>query len=90
MSRKVLLALLLAGVLLAAPLVVRAEDDAEEYDDEDGDEGGAGGAAGEPSEKDVVVIGDKNWTDVIGKSKYALVSWFLGIFFLRGGEPSSV
>ena len=74
MSRKVLLALLLAAALLAAPMAARAADD-EEYDDEDGG-GGEGGGAGEPSEADVVVIGDKNWTEVVGKSKYALVSFF--------------
>jgi hypothetical protein len=81
MSRKVLLAMLLAGLLVAAPMAARAADDAdaadEEYDDEeDGDAGGDGGKGGE-DEKDVVVIGDKNWTEVVGKSKYALVSvWF--------------
>jgi hypothetical protein len=74
MSRKVLLALLLAGVLLAAPMVARADDAAdEEYDDEE--DGGDGAASGEPSEKDVVVIGDKNWSSVVGASKYALVSF---------------
>lgn len=78
MSRKVLLALLLAGVLLAAPMVARADEAAdEEYDDEE--EGDSSGG-GDPSEKDVVVIGDKNWTEVVGKSKYALVrpgAWVL-------------
>ena len=91
MSRKVLLALLLAGVLVAAPLCARAHGDHGDHADEeydDGEDGGEGAGAGEPSEKDVVVIGDKNWTEVVGKSKYALVSFLFsfcwwGVLFLR-------
>lgn len=81
MSRKVLLAMLLAGLLVAAPMAARAHgdhdaDDAadEEYDDEE--DGDSGAAKGGDDEKDVVVIGDKNWTDVVGKSKYALVEFY--------------
>jgi hypothetical protein len=92
MSRKVLLAMLLAGLLVAAPMATRAHgdhsaDDAadEEYDDEE--DGGSDGAKGGDDEKDVVVIGDKNWTDVVGKSKYALVSFFVGLKW-GGGKPS--
>jgi hypothetical protein len=82
MSRKLVLALLLAGVLVAAPLARAhgdhgaADADAaadEEYDDEEEEAGAAAGAGGD-DEKDVVVIGDKNWTETVGKSKFALVS----------------
>lgn len=67
MDRKLLLAMLLAGLLLTAPFI-RADE--EDYDD-DSDE------AEEKKEGDeephVKVITTKNWDETVGKAKYALV-----------------
>lgn len=61
MSKRVFLALLLGVVLFAAPFaVVRADD---------GEDDGV-------DEKDVVVLGDKNFSSIIDKAKFALVEFY--------------
>ena len=67
MSRRAALLALLGLLLVAAPMASLADED---YD-EDEDEKAKGG---EDEEKDVVVATQKNWDDVIKKSKFALVS----------------
>eukprot|EP00775_Hariotina_reticulata_P003132 gene3132-3410_t len=69
---KLLLAALLGLLLLSAPFI-RADDD--EYEDDAADEK-EGAAAGSEEEKDVVVITQKNFDDVVKKSKFALVEFY--------------
>jgi len=68
MDRKLLLAMLLGALLLTATFVKADEDD---YDDDSED------AGEDKKESDdsphVKVITTKNWDDVVGKAKYALV-----------------
>jgi protein disulfide-isomerase A1 len=70
MDRKLLLAMLLAGLLISAPFI-RADE--EDYDD-DSDE------AEEKKESDdephVKVLTTKNWDETVGKAKYALVEFY--------------
>jgi hypothetical protein len=67
MDRKLLLAMLLAGLLISAPFI-RADE--EDYDDDSDD-------AEEKKESDdephVKVLTTKNWDETVGKAKYALV-----------------
>lgn len=61
MSKRFFLALLLGVVLFAAPFaVVRADD---------GEDDGV-------DEKDVVVLGDKNFSSIVDKAKFALVEFY--------------
>lgn len=71
-SRALLLAALFGLLLLSAPFV-RSDDEEYEDDSEDGDEEAA---AGGDDEKDVAVITQKNFDDVVGKAKYALVEFY--------------
>ncbi|GAB4818071.1 hypothetical protein N2152v2_005117 [Parachlorella kessleri] len=81
-STKVLLCLFL-GLLLAAPRVIRALETGEEAEvtlEEDTygeDEDGEGqGEPGEADDKDVVVLTEKNFDDLVAKTKYALVMFY--------------
>eukprot|EP00197_Chlamydomonas_leiostraca_P006170 CAMPEP_0202858778 /NCGR_PEP_ID=MMETSP1391-20130828/1156_1 /ASSEMBLY_ACC=CAM_ASM_000867 /TAXON_ID=1034604 /ORGANISM="Chlamydomonas leiostraca, Strain SAG 11-49" /LENGTH=530 /DNA_ID=CAMNT_0049537733 /DNA_START=11 /DNA_END=1603 /DNA_ORIENTATION=+ len=72
MSRSTLIALLLGLLLVAAP-IVRAEDDS--YDDED-DDAEAAKPSGDDAEKDVMVLTEKNFDDVIKKHKFVLAEFY--------------
>jgi hypothetical protein len=67
MDRKLLLAMLLAGLLISAPFV---RSDEEDYDD-DGDD--ADEKKDSDDEPHVKVITTKNWDETVGKAKFALV-----------------
>lgn len=67
MDRKLLLAMLLAGLLISAPFV---RSDEEDYDD-DGDD--AEDKKDSDDEPHVKVITTKNWDEIVGKAKFALV-----------------
>lgn len=67
MDRKLLLAMLLAGLLISAPFI-RADE--EDYDD-DSDE--AEDKKESDDEPHVKVLTTKNWDETVGKAKYALV-----------------
>lgn len=68
MDRKLLLAMLLAGLLISAPFI-RADE--EDYDD-DSDEAEDGKKESD-DEPHVKVLTTKNWDETVGKAKYALV-----------------
>eukprot|EP01025_Chloroclados_australasicus_P015618 TRINITY_DN17526_c2_g1_i1.p2 TRINITY_DN17526_c2_g1~~TRINITY_DN17526_c2_g1_i1.p2 ORF type:complete len:526 (-),score=129.89 TRINITY_DN17526_c2_g1_i1:446-2023(-) len=73
MSRVRLLALLLGVLLVVTPKVTLAdEEDYEDDFDEDDDEA----PDADDSEKDVVVLTDSTFDDVISKAKYALVEFY--------------
>lgn len=65
---KLLIAALFGLLLLSAPFV-RADD--EEYEDDSSDD--AEEAKGDDDEKDVKVITQKNWDEIVKGSKFALV-----------------
>lgn len=72
MDRKLLLAMLLAGLLISAPFV-RADE--EDYDDDSDDAEEKKDGDDEPHVK---VLGAKNWDETVGKAKYALVRAWAG------------
>lgn len=67
MDRKLLLAMLLGALLLTATFVKADEDD---YDDDSEEAEDKKESDDEPHVK---VITTKNWDDIVGKAKYALV-----------------
>lgn len=68
MDRKLLLAMLLAGLLLSVPFVRGDEEDYEDDSEEAADE-----KKDSDDEPHVKVLTTKNWDETVGKAKYALV-----------------
>jgi protein disulfide-isomerase A1 len=71
MDRKLLLAMLLAGLLLSAPFVRGDEEDYEDDSEEAADE-----KKDSDEEPHVKVLTTKNWDETVGKAKYALVEFY--------------
>eukprot|EP00879_Flechtneria_rotunda_P001589 GHRR01001748.1.p1 GENE.GHRR01001748.1~~GHRR01001748.1.p1 ORF type:complete len:106 (+),score=14.56 GHRR01001748.1:179-496(+) len=69
---KLFLAALLGLLLVSAPFVRGEEDDYEDDAADDKEEG----ASADSEEQDVVVITQKNFDDVVKKSKFALVEFY--------------